>query len=202
MWTEEAKLTPSDGVETGTDAFGHAVAISASEELALVGAYLHDGAGVDAGAAYLFERTASGWMEWGKLLPSEVDDGDWYGRAVALDGESAIVGAQRDPMPGVDIGSAYIFSLTPADKIEFLKSAVDELVASGSLTPVQGNVWLKSRLNLAQAFIEAGNPIPAIPALNIFIGIVQSMINNGTLTPEEGQPLIDGAQAILENIGG
>ena len=53
-WTEQAKLTASDGLSG--DLFGQAVALS--DEIAVVGAYE---AGVK-GAAYVFERPATGWF--------------------------------------------------------------------------------------------------------------------------------------------
>ena len=86
-WVEEAKLLASDGVEL--DWFGSAVSINSNGNIVIIGAHWHnDGKG----AAYIFTRTDSGWVEEAKLAVS--DDG-WFGSSVSIssDGNTAIVGA-------------------------------------------------------------------------------------------------------------
>ena len=65
---EEAKLVASDGADA--DLFGRAIALAPGR--ALIGAWLDDGAcpldhDCNSGAAYVFDRTASGWVESAKL---------------------------------------------------------------------------------------------------------------------------------------
>lgn len=55
-WVEEGKLLASDG--SFNDQFGRAVSISGDR--AIVGSYLEDEAGSDAGAAYVFRRDDNG----------------------------------------------------------------------------------------------------------------------------------------------
>lgn len=103
--TETAKLVSSDG--NGSDLFGYSVSIS--ESTVVVGAHLQDGAGVDAGAAYIFEKPMSGWMngsEDAKLTASDASGGDWFGYSVAISADDVIVGAYGD---NGQSGSAYIF---------------------------------------------------------------------------------------------
>jgi hypothetical protein len=75
---------------------------------------LHDSTGlVDAGAAYVYRRVASGWVEEAKLVPTDPDMGDEFGNAVALSGDTAVVGAWRDDtVNGVGTGSVYVFVRT------------------------------------------------------------------------------------------
>lgn len=107
-WHEVAKLTASDGA--GQDNFGFSVALSSGR--AVVGAYGDDhAAGVDAGSAYVFERQGSGaWLQVAKLTASGSAAGDWFGRAVAIDGDLVIVGAPFDDTgAGSNAGSATVF---------------------------------------------------------------------------------------------
>ncbi len=100
QWTQQAKLTPSDGV--AGDHFGRAVAIS--ENHAVVGAYLNDDDGDGSGSAYVFRRDGETWLQQDKLTAS---DGGWhhfFGESVSLSGEYILVGAS-----GNGPGAAYIF---------------------------------------------------------------------------------------------
>jgi hypothetical protein len=98
VWTEEAKLTPSDGT-TGDD-FGGSVSISG--DYAIIGTYGHTGF---EGAAYIFRREGSNWMEEAKLTPSDGNLDDRFGWTVSISGDYAAVGA----MQGSVAGAAYIF---------------------------------------------------------------------------------------------
>jgi hypothetical protein len=103
--TETAKLVSSDG--NGSDLFGYSISIS--DNTILVGAYLQDQIGVDAGAAYIFEKQPGGWVsgdEDAKLTASDGSGGDWFGYSVSISGDDVIVGAYGD---NSEKGSAYIF---------------------------------------------------------------------------------------------
>ncbi len=114
VWIQEAKLVPSDGSQA--DEFGKAVAVSG--DLAIVGAYRADEAGVDSGAAYIFRRTESVWEQEIKLLASDGETQDRFGWSVALSGNVALIGARRDDDNGVDSGAAYVFRFNGSTWIE------------------------------------------------------------------------------------
>jgi hypothetical protein len=107
-WTEQAKLTASDGA--ASDAFGYSVALSG--DTALVGAYLDDTpADANAGSAYVFTRSGSTWSEQTKLTASDGAANDYFGISVNLSGDTALVGAYfDDTTAGTDRGSAYVFT--------------------------------------------------------------------------------------------
>ncbi len=109
-WTEEAKLTASDGA--ASENFGSSVSLDGDR--ALVGAANgNTEAGKDTGSAYIFVHTGATWSEEAKLAASDAAKGDFFGRAVSLDGERALVGAAlNDTDAGTDAGSAYLFGLT------------------------------------------------------------------------------------------
>ncbi len=101
-WLETAKLLASDGASD--DLFGRSVAIS--ETTALIGSYGDDDNGTNSGSAYIFEQQVDGtWLETAKLLASDGASDDYFGRAVAISGTTAMIGAYNDD----EKGSAYIF---------------------------------------------------------------------------------------------
>jgi len=85
--------------------FGDSVAISGST--AIVGAPLHD---LRVGAAYVFVRSGTTWIEQQKLTASDGVIHDDFGLRVAIDGERVIVGAPHAKIGTAhDQGAAYIF---------------------------------------------------------------------------------------------
>ncbi len=108
VWGNIAKLTASDGA--AGDTFGETVSVSGDR--IIVGAKRHGAAGVDSGAAYIFERNQEGFGAWGqvaKLVAEDAAAGDYFGSGVSISGDIAAVGAGKDDDQGEDSGSLYIF---------------------------------------------------------------------------------------------
>lgn len=109
VWTEQQKLIASDA--ENYDTFGYSVAISG--ETLVVGAWRVDlpGGLGDAGAAYVYTRSAGHWTEQQKLTASDAAFGDSLGQSVDIQGDTILVGA-----PGVDrgalmdAGAMYVFT--------------------------------------------------------------------------------------------
>jgi hypothetical protein len=108
-WDQVAKLTASDAA--AGDRFGGSVSISG--DYAVVGAHYDDDNGTQSGSAYIFKRDGTNWSEQAKLLASDGNDEDYFGRSVSISGDYTIVGANHDDDGGNGSGSAYIF--TPND---------------------------------------------------------------------------------------
>ena len=53
---------------------------------------------------------SANWTEMQKLLASDSKAGDWFGRSVSLDGDTALIGADGDNENGNWSGSAYVFT--------------------------------------------------------------------------------------------
>jgi hypothetical protein len=104
-WSQEQKLTAPDAA--AYDHFGHSVAVSG--DTAVVGAYYDDDNGADSGSAYIFRSYGAGWGQEQKLTASDGATEDRFGFSVAVSGNVAVVGADRDDDNGADSGSAYIF---------------------------------------------------------------------------------------------
>ena len=106
MWAQQAKLTASDGASF--DNFGWSVALDG--DTVVIGAPGDDDNGSESGSAYVFTRTAGVWTEQTQLTPSDGASGDLLAWSVALDGDTALMGAQYDDDNGDNSGSAYIFT--------------------------------------------------------------------------------------------
>ena len=128
-WVEEAYLKSSN-TEAG-DFFGRRVDIS--QDLIVVGAHGEDSSatGVDgsesdnaafrSGAAYIFRRGVAGWTQEAYLKASNSEAQDHFGSAVAIDGDTVLIGApdEDSQAAGVDgnqgdnttsaAGAAYVF---------------------------------------------------------------------------------------------
>ena len=98
--TESAKLTATDGA--AGDEFGISVAIDG--DTVVTGAYRDDSMatdsddGLDSGSVYVFDRDPESgkWSQTAKLTASNGDGGDRFGNSVAVDGDTAVVGAYLD----------------------------------------------------------------------------------------------------------
>jgi FG-GAP repeat len=122
-WTQQARLAASDG--TSDSDFGWSVAMSGNT--VVVGAPhapLVLGQRGHAGAAYVFARSGTTWSQQAKLTASDASTGSDFGRSVAIDRGTVVVG--EDEKGAYLIGAAYVFvrshglwsqqaQLTPSD---------------------------------------------------------------------------------------
>lgn len=118
LWVEAQKITSSDNEYD--DNFAQSVSVDA--DYVVVGANFEDedasgGNSLNAaGAAYIFERDASGiWSEICKVVNADREYQDNFGFAVAISGNYALIGAdlEDDDLSGANdltkAGSAYFF---------------------------------------------------------------------------------------------
>ena len=194
-WTQEAYLKASN---TNTnDGFGQSVAIDG--DTIVVGAPGEDSAatGVDgnqadnsasgAGAVYVFVRTGTTWTQQAYLKASNTDAGDQFGSAVAIDGDTLVVGATGEDSAATTVdgdqdddsssfaGAAYVFTRTDGvwSQRAYLKSSPvagvlgvavsisGDTIAVGALGGIggKGSVWIFRR-NGASWALEASPPPP------------------------------------------
>lgn len=102
-WTEKQKLRPP------VPTFGFGCNVALSGDTALIGAQFEDN---HKGAAYVFTRTGTTWIQQAKLLASDGTAEDFFGNAVSLDGDTALIGAKGDADHGINTGSVYVFTRT------------------------------------------------------------------------------------------
>jgi len=107
VWTEQQKLTANDGAVN--DQYG--ITISLAGDTVAIGAPFDDDNGFDSGSAYVYSLNAGMWTLQQKLTTSDGAPGDQYGWSVALEGDSALIGARFDDDKGFNSGSAYLYNL-------------------------------------------------------------------------------------------
>ena len=105
VWTEQQKLTASDGASM--DFFGNSIAVDGNTMLIAA-----DGGGVldGPGSVYVFTRSAGIWTEQQKLSPSDGGVNDEFGLSVSVDGSTAVIGSHWHDAVGEDSGAAYVFT--------------------------------------------------------------------------------------------
>lgn|GEM_PF-6523789 len=106
--TETARLTASD-IDLN-DKFGWSTAIG--EDTIVVGAPGQGTGTTQLGAVYVFEKPANGWAtttQTAKLTASDIDEGDFFGGAVSISGDTIVVGAPANDAVAYNAGAAYVF---------------------------------------------------------------------------------------------
>ena len=125
--------TSSDIAEK--DKFGFSVAIDGDN--IIVGAYhnnpVNDGSNInDGGAAYIFSKQGSSWIESEKLIASNAFHADYFGFDVDIDGDIAVVGAFGQDQAIDDgtnmerAGGAYIFKNNSGTWTEVQELSADD----------------------------------------------------------------------------
>ena len=106
---QESKIIVAGDIQD-MDEFGNSVAIDGDS--LVVGARSEDGAGLDRGAVYLYDRNQGGADAWGevkKIIASDAQDGDMFGQAVDIGGDILAVGAAGPIGSTTGRGAVYIY---------------------------------------------------------------------------------------------
>ncbi|MEE8154786.1 MAG: FG-GAP repeat protein, partial [Phycisphaerales bacterium] len=106
-WVQEQKLLPSGG---SPEQFGRAVTIAG--DIAVIGSPFADALGSSSGAVYVFryDPEAAQWSQQDMLLPDPNPWTNFFGRSVAIHGETAVIGAHGEDQQR---GAAYVFDVAP-----------------------------------------------------------------------------------------
>ncbi len=159
MWTETDRISATDHPATlpYADGFGRAVAVSG--DTIVVGASAADGAAPWSGAAYVFTRVGDSWLETAKLTPSDGISGDMFGRAVAVSGDTVVVGARRSDDQARCVDAAYVFSRSGDDWEQVAKlvpSETDSRCGFGQAVAMSGETVVVGASGAAYVFDRAG----------------------------------------------
>jgi hypothetical protein len=192
LWSQPAILEASGG--GAGDRFGASVAIDG--DTAIVGAPNHGFLGdpIQAGAAYLFVRNASTGV-WGtpqKIWPLAQKTSDHFGNAVALHGDTALVGAIDDDVgTNTDQGSAYVFTNSGGVWTE-----QKTLVATNgaAMDAFGGSVSLSGNTALIGAPLHKSGGLDKQGAAYVFVG--------GGMVWDEQKELVASNGAAFDEFGG
>jgi hypothetical protein len=107
-WVETAKLV-GVGADIG-EALGWSLALEGDTLIAGAADDHHSGGSFDGGAAYHFAFAGGAWTQLQRLIPGDGSAFDYFSHALALDGDTLVVGAYSDNhTTAVNGGSAYVF---------------------------------------------------------------------------------------------
>lgn len=130
-------LTPDDSASL--DHFGSQVA--ASGNFAVITAWGNAHAGESAGAAYVFDITTGQQLR--KLTASDAQTGDYFGTAVAIDGDRVVIGATSEFSPNPGPGSAYVFDIHTGEQLyELVTPDIQYLDYYGRSVSASGGIAL------------------------------------------------------------
>jgi hypothetical protein len=115
-WVEETKLLPfrtprhhHPAIGTGYGEFGSAVCLSAGR--AVIGAGMDNERGSAAGSVSVFRSDDVSWVKEAKLLPRDGAHYGDFGGAVAISGDSIVVGTAQGQFTDEDTGGVYVYTL-------------------------------------------------------------------------------------------
>jgi hypothetical protein len=146
-WFQTQKVVVSDGAMD--DLLGETLALSGSS--AIVGAPEAFANGQpNAGEVYVFLRSGTEWAQQQALVGGDITFDSQFGQSVALDGDTAIVGA---PAFGGPTGTAYVFSRSGTTWSLEQEMAPPATPLFGSTVAVSGSTALIAAANV-------GGPAP------------------------------------------
>jgi hypothetical protein len=176
------------------DQFGFAVGISG--DTLVVGATYEDGGSpgingddskkgaADSGAAFVFVREGDRWIQQAYLKASDPRAGDHFGGAVAVDGDTIVVGAIRDDQFSLSStptqrGTVYVFERTAGRweetaRLEPAASAVGDLF--GYYLALEGNTLIASAARASTTTTASG-------AVHVFEREARTWHERATLQP-------------------
>ena len=205
----EQEVGASDGA--AGDEFGISVAVDG--DTALIGASYENGG---QGAAYLFAQSGGVWSELQKLTASDGAANDWFGQSVALDGDTAVIGAPQYLDFGN--GAAYVFTRTAGVWSESQKLAADDGVERdqfGISVAVDGGNALVGAYGTAfytgaaYAFVESGGSwtqaqklVASDASQNADFGVSVALDGATALIGAYGDSSYQGAAYVFDDGGG
>jgi hypothetical protein len=104
-WPQQAKLTATDN--DPLDELGRSVSLNGN--LVLAGATGDDSIAANSGAAYVFRKGTSGWVQDTKIKAFDAQAADGFGSSVFQSGSWAAIGAIADDDAGSQAGAIYVF---------------------------------------------------------------------------------------------
>lgn len=175
-WTQQAKIVSSD--LQADDNFGVSVDINSDGTYAVVSSRYEGGPleGALSGAAYVFKRTGTSWVQQAKLVAEDAQYQDYMGDKVSInsDGTRVVVGAGLEDggagNPLSNAGAVYVFSRQGSSWTQQAKLSSSDLQANdrfGNSVAINGD----GSYIMVGAYLEdggSGDPIDSAGAAYIF----------------------------------
>ena len=136
------KLLAGDG--TASDKFGVSVVVDG--DTALISSYLDQDNGLNSGSVYVFTRSDGVWTQQAKLIALDGAADDKFGGSIALDGDTALIGAafHYDKNTGClgRGGVAYIFTRSGSSWSQTAKLIAEGCAGGGISVALQNGIAL------------------------------------------------------------
>src|ERR1051326_1340287 len=162
--TETAKIAASDGY-VGDD-FGASVAVSGNT-IAVGAPYAYISGNLEQGAGYVFVQPQGGWAnmtETAKLTASDGAANDILGAAIAIDGQTLVIGASGATINGgQSAGAAYVFVQPQGGWANMTQTA--KLTASDAMP----DDFFGASVSISGATIAVGAPSDYTGAAYVFV---------------------------------
>lgn len=143
----ELKLTAGDGA--ADDNFGR-FAVDIDGRYAVAGALFDDDNGDNSGAAYVYRRDGTSWIQEVKLLPDDGSADDLFGRGVCISGDYIIVGASGMGYTSGKTGAVYIFKRNGSSWIEESKLTANDAAP---------NDWFGTSVSIDGGYLIIGSAL-------------------------------------------
>ena len=209
-WSEQAKIAPQDG--TSGDYFGAAVALGT--DTALIGAPGRPfGTNTSPGRAYVFARAGTAWSEQARLSIADGAADDRYGSAVALSGDTAVIGAYKRTIgDSVSQGEAYVYARAGTTWSEQARLRASDGAAQerfGIAVAVGGDIAVIGAENAtvgdhigqgaAYVFSRSGSTWSESMRLTAQAGVSEDAFGRAVSVGTNGNPVVVGAYARMTN---
>lgn len=151
-WEQRARLVGRP--TTGYRSFGESVAIS--RDVIVVGAPFENVHGEGSGAVYVYMHNGTNWVEQARLTPTDAKADQLFGDAVAIDGNTIVVGAFLDSQQGSNAGAAYVFTrtgVTWTQRAKLTASDASEFAFFGSAVAIQGHTIVVGAPTAERAYV-------------------------------------------------
>jgi drug/metabolite transporter superfamily protein YnfA len=180
------------------DRFAESVAISGNR--AIVGARADDTGATDAGSVYIYDVTTGNLLR--TINNPTPQTTDWFGVSVAIEGNSAIVGAALNDPGATDAGSAYIYDVTTGALLHTLNNPTPQTTDwFGGSVAISGNTAIVGAYSDNTGGTDAGSAY----IYDVTTGNLLHTINNPTPEANDqfgGSVAISGNTAIIGNGNG
>jgi hypothetical protein len=137
-WLKLSPWRPAEG-----DRFAGSGALDIDGDTVVIGADADDVGGADSGSVYVYVRSDTGWALQSRLTAPDRREGQRFGRAVAIDGDTLVVGAASYPATTNTKGEAYVFTRSSGNWSQGAKlvpgNALDDGDTFGGCVDVSGS---------------------------------------------------------------
>lgn len=116
-WVERKKIVASAGQSSA--AFGQSVAIY--DTTIVVGCYRENAGSFGSGSAYIFTYDNGNWSQLSRLIPTDSQIQDEFGKSVAIHDTTIVVGSHQEDSGGTQCGAAYVYEYSNGNWTETTK---------------------------------------------------------------------------------